>query len=136
MNAHRETDHVQGFLYVRFPVAALLSGFEVGYFDVVVLVSVRVHHVLGEKHFAGVLHAGEVVYDFRLEVIDNLLLFRFVGGTGSVELLLPEVGRELHEVLEGCGILEFAVLCDGNEAFDVVPFASDDGCVFGYGVEG
>lgn len=79
MHSHSEAYHIDCFLYVGLPIAALLGVVNLVDDNIVLLLAVRRNIERGEPGFAAVLRAGEEVENLLLLAHDALLLLAAVG---------------------------------------------------------
>ena len=89
MHSHSKADHVDGFLNVALPIAALLGVINLVDDYIVLLLSVGRDVECREPGFAAVLRACEEVEDALLLADDALLLLRAVGYALGTENRLP-----------------------------------------------
>ena len=89
MHSHSKADHVDGFLDVTLPIAALLGVVNLVDDDIVLLFAVGRDVECGEPGFAAVLRAGEEVENALLLADDALLLLAAVGYALCTENRLP-----------------------------------------------
>lgn len=89
MHSHSKADHIDGFLYVALPIAALFGVINLVYDYIVLLLAVGRDVEGGEPGFAAVLGAGEEVEDALLLADDALLLLAAVGDALGTENRLP-----------------------------------------------
>lgn len=85
MHSHSEAYHIDCFLYVGLPVAALLGVVNLVDDNIVLLLAVRRNIERGELGFAAVLRACQEVKDSLLLADYTLLLFTAVGDTLGTE---------------------------------------------------
>ena len=72
MHAHDEANHVDCFLYIRFPIATLFTLLEVGDGDIRIgLAGCRIKISAAEDNPAGVLCSGEEVNQLLLLLVDK-----------------------------------------------------------------
>ena len=89
MHSHSKADHIDGFLNVALPIAALFGVVNLVDDYIVLLLSVGRDVECGEPGFAAVLRAGEEVEDALLLADDALLLLAAVGDALGTENRLP-----------------------------------------------
>lgn len=85
MHTHSEANHIDCFLNVGFPVAALLAVINLVDYNVVLFLAVGRDVESREPGFAAVLRAGQEVKDSLLLADYSLLLFTAVGDTLGAE---------------------------------------------------
>ena len=89
MHSHSKANHIDGFLDVAFPIAALFGVINLVDDDIVLLLAVGSDVECGEPGFAAVLRAGEEVEDALLLADDALLLLAAFGDALGTENRLP-----------------------------------------------
>ena len=85
MHTHSKAYHIDSFLNVGLPVAALFGVVNLVDDNIVLLLAVRRNVERGEPGFAAVLRAGQEVKDSLLLADYSLLLFTAVGDTLGTE---------------------------------------------------
>lgn len=136
MHSHSKADHIDSFLNIALPIAALLGVIYLVNDDIVLLLSVGGDVERGEPGFAAVLRAGEEVEDALLLADDAFLLLAAVGDALGAENRLPIFVRDFDLVLDGSRVFELALLGEADELLDVVPLTPEQRTVVRYGVIG
>ncbi len=96
--AHGKANHVDGFLYVGLPVAALFGVVNLVDNDVVLFLAVGRDVEGGEPGFAAVLRACEEVENLLFLGDDTRLLLAAVGYALGTEYRLPVFRTDLYVV--------------------------------------
>lgn len=99
MHTHSEANHIDCFLNVGFPVAALLAVINLVDYNVVLFLAVGRDVESREPGFAAVLGAGEEVENLLFLGDDTRLLFAAVGDALGTENALPVFCADLDVVL-------------------------------------
>ena len=99
MHTHSKAYHIDCFLNVGLPVAALLGVVNLVDDDIVLLLAVGRDVELGEPGFAAVLRAGEEVENRLFLTHDSLLLLSAVGDALGTKYGLPVFRTDLDMVL-------------------------------------
>ena len=89
MHTHSKAYHIDCFLNVGFPVAALFAIVNLVDYDIVLLFAVGRDIESGEPGFAAVLRAGQEIEDLLLLAHDALLLLPAVGDAFGSKDALP-----------------------------------------------
>ena len=98
MHTHSEANHIDCFLNVGFPVAALLAVINLVDYNVVLFLAVGRDVESREPGFAAVLGAGEEVENLLFLGDDTRLLFAAVGDALGTENALPVFCADLDLV--------------------------------------
>lgn len=123
MHSHSEANHIDCFLNVGLPIAALLGIVYLGDYDIMLLLAVGRDVECGEPGFAGVLRAGEKVQNGLFLGDNALLLLAAVGDALGTKYGFPIFRRDFDLVFYGGGVFELRLLCNAYELLDVVPFS-------------
>lgn len=99
MHTHSKAYHIDCFLNVGLPVAALLGVVNLVDDDIVLLLAVGRDVERGELGFAAVLRAGEEVENRLFLTHDSLLLLSAVGDALGTKYGLPVFRTDLDMVL-------------------------------------
>lgn len=99
MHSHSKANHIDCFLYVGLPVAALLTVINLVDDNIVLFLAVGRNVECRELGFAAVLGTGEEVENLLLLAHDALLLFAAVGDALGTENTLPVFCADLDVVL-------------------------------------
>lgn len=99
MHTHSKAYHIDSFLYVGLPVAALLTVIYLVDDNIVLLLAVRGNIERREPGFAAVLGAGEEVENLLFLGDDTRLLLATVGDALGTENTLPVFRTDLDLVL-------------------------------------
>lgn len=129
MHSHSKANHIDCFLNVGLPVAALLGVVYLVDYHVVLLLSVGRDVERREPGFAAVLGTCEEVENLLFFGDDTGLLLAAVGDALGTEYGLPIFRPDLDVVLYGSGVFELRFLCDADKLLDVVPLTPEQRAV-------
>ena len=114
MHPHSEAYHIDSFLNVGLPVAALLAVVNLVDYNVVLFLAVGCNIESREPGFAAVLGAGEEVENLLFLGDYTRLLLPAVGNALGTENALPVFCADLDVVLYGSGVFQLRFLCDAD----------------------
>ena len=121
MDAQGKALHVDSFLMVAFPIAALLAVIDAVDNHIVLLLAVRRNIEGREPHLSGVLRSGKKLDDALLFLVHASLHLDWVGNALGFENAFPILISHLDMVFYRSGVFKFRFLGCGDELLDIIP---------------
>ena len=134
MHTHSKAYHIDCFLNVGLPVAALLTVIYLVDDNSMLLFAVGGNIESRKPGFAAVFGTCEEVENLLFFGDDTRLLLSAVGDAFGTENTLPVFCADLDVVLYGSGVFELRFLGDADKLLDVVPLAAEQRAIVRNGI--